>query len=517
VRHPRDQLVLVVDFGAQYAQLIARRVRELHVYSEVVLAREAEEAIRERRPAAIILSGGPASVYAEGAPRLDRAALDVDVPILGICYGAQLMAELLGGTVERADAGEYGRTLVEQVEESSTLLGTRHGAGEAEVWMSHADAIVAPPAGARVVARSPGAPVAAFEDCEAHRYGVQWHPEVSHTPGGQELLARFLFEIAQLEPRWTSFSIIEEAIEEIRSQVGEGRAICALSGGVDSTVAAALAAEALGDRLTCVFVDTGLLRAGEAAQVEALFRSQFDIELIVVDAAERFFEALRGIVEPEAKRKVIGELFIRIFEETATTKTSATHLVQGTLYPDVVESGGDGSATIKSHHNVGGLPEEVAFEIVEPLRRLFKDEVRRVGVELGIPESFIWRQPFPGPGIAVRVLGEVTPERVETVRRADRIVTDELAEAGLARSLWQAFAVLAPGLRSVGVSGDARTYDAPVIVRAVQSEDAMTADWARLPYDVLDRISRRIVNEVPGVNRVVYDITSKPPGTIEWE
>jgi len=516
VRDPRDHFVLVVDFGAQYAHLIARRVRELHVYSELVRPEDALAAIRERRPAAVILSGGPASVYAPGAPGIDQRIFDEHVPILGICYGAQLMAASLGGAVERGAQGEYGRTVVEFTEARSHLVAPHRGDDEV-VWMSHADAIVAPPAGATVVARTAGAPVAAFEDAEQRRFGVQWHPEVSHTPGGMELLGRFLFDVAGLEPRWTSFSIIEDAIASIRTQVGEGRAICALSGGVDSTVAAALAAEALGDRLTCVFVDTGLLREGEVQQVEALFRSQFDIELLVVDAAERFYEALRGVTDPEVKRKVIGELFIRIFEETAATKTSATHLVQGTLYPDVVESGGAGSATIKTHHNVGGLPEDVAFELVEPLRLLFKDEVRRIGVELGIPESFIWRQPFPGPGIAVRVLGEVTPERVCTVRQADLIVHEVLAEAGLERSLWQAFAVLAPSLRSVGVSGDARTYDSPVIVRAVESEDAMTADWARLPYEVLDRIARRIVNEVPGVNRVVYDITSKPPGTIEWE
>lgn len=398
MRDPRDHFVLVVDFGAQYAQLIARRVRELHVYSELVPPEEALAAIRERRPAAVILSGGPASVYAPGAPGIDQRIFDEHVPILGICYGAQLMAASLGGAVERGAQGEYGRTVVEFTEARSHLVAPHRGDDEV-VWMSHADAIVAPPAGATVVARTAGAPVAAFEDAEQRRFGVQWHPEVSHTPGGMELLGRFLFDVAGLEPRWTSFSIIEDAIASIRAQVGKGRAICALSGGVDSTVAAALAAEALGDRLTCVFVDTGLLREGEVQQVEALFRSQFDIELLVVDAAERFYEALRGVTDPEVKRKVIGELFIRIFEETAATKTSATHLVQGTLYPDVVESGGAGSATIKTHHNVGGLPEDVAFELVEPLRLLFKDEVRRIGVELGIPESFIWRQPFPGPGI----------------------------------------------------------------------------------------------------------------------
>ncbi|ACU53428.1 GMP synthase, large subunit [Acidimicrobium ferrooxidans DSM 10331] len=517
MRHADEQVVLVVDFGAQYAQLIARRVRELHVYSEVVPARDALAFVRSRRPAAVILSGGPASVYAPGAPGLAPEVLEANVPILGICYGAQLMAQQLGGVVEHGGSGEYGRTVIERTDERAHLLPPLRGEAPETVWMSHADAIVAPPEGARVVASSAGAPVAAFEDPARRRFGVQWHPEVSHTPGGMELLGRFLFDVVGLEPRWTSFSIIEQAIAEVRSTVGDGRAICALSGGVDSTVAAALTAEAIGDRLTCVFVDTGLLRSGEAEQVEHLFRSQFDIELIVVDAADRFFDALAGVTDPEAKRKIIGELFIRIFEETAASKTNATHLVQGTLYPDIVESGSDGSATIKSHHNVGGLPDDVAFTIVEPLRRLFKDEVRRIGVELGIPESFVWRQPFPGPGIAVRVLGEVTAERVETVRRADRIVQDELDEAGLSRSLWQAFAVLAPGLRSVGVSGDARTYDAPVIVRAVESEDAMTADWARLPWEVLDRISRRIVNEVPGVNRVVYDVTSKPPGTIEWE
>ncbi len=511
----RANPVLVLDFGAQYAQLIARRVRELHVYSRIVSHAITAEQVLAERPRALILSGGPKSVWVEGAPTVDPRIWDLDLPILGICYGAQLMSRELGGEVARSGSGEFGRTVFNSNAGGNSLLNGLPG--EFEVWMSHQDSIARGPAGAVALGSTEHAPVAAFEDREAKRYGVQFHPEVSHGSFGREVLANFLFSAGGIEPRWTNFAIIEEAIEEVRGAVGDSRAICALSGGVDSTVAAVLTHEAIGNQLTCVFVDTGLLRAGEAEQVTALFRSQFHIKLVHVDASDRFFANLAGVTEPETKRKIIGETFIRIFEEIAAELSDAKFLVQGTLYPDVIESGTSTAAKIKSHHNVGGLPEEMSFSLVEPLRHLFKDEVRAVGIELGVPEVMVWRQPFPGPGLAVRIIGEVTPEHVERVREADRIVQEELNRSGASKGLWQAFAVLAPSLRSVGVSGDERTYDSPVILRAVESEDAMTADWARLPYDVIDRISRRIVGEVAGVNRVVYDVTSKPPGTIEWE
>jgi len=514
VEHLSDRAtVLVVDFGAQYAQLIARRVREAHVYSEIVPHTITAEEISERQPAAIILSGGPKSVHVEGSPRLDAAVYDAGVPIFGICYGAQLIGLQLGGDVANTGAGEYGRTSL-SVTGSSLLFSELPTAQD--VWMSHFDSIVTAPPGFAAVASTPGAPVAALENAERRICGVQFHPEVVHTERGQEILKRFLYDIAGLRPEWTPASVIEESVATIRAQVGTERVLCGLSGGVDSAVAAALVHKAIGDQLTCVFVDTGLMRHGEAEQVEKTFRDQFKIELIHVKAGDRFMEALDDVVEPEAKRKKIGELFIRVFEEAAADCDDARFLVQGTLYPDVIESGNDDASTIKSHHNVGGLPDDMNFELVEPLRSLFKDEVRAVGEQLGLPEDIVWRQPFPGPGLAVRIVGTITPERVEVLQAADRIVTEEIKRAGLERELWQSFAVL-PAVRTVGVMGDERTYAYPIVIRAVTSDDAMTADWARLPYDLLERLSSRIINEVPGVNRVAYDITSKPPGTIEWE
>ena len=513
---PAFARVLVVDFGAQYAQLIARRVREARVFSEIVPHTFTAEQLLAREPAAIILSGGPKSVHVEGAPTIDPAIYDAGIPLLGICYGAQLLARDLGGEVSHTGVGEYGRAALKcHTDVESVLLPAQLGPGF-DVWMSHFDTISRPPGGAVVVGSTDQTPAAAFEDRRRQVYGVQFHPEVVHTQHGQALLKRFLVEGAGITPSWEMGSIIDSSIDAIRAQVGDAQVICGLSGGVDSSVAAALVHRAVGDQLTCVFVDTGLLREGEAEQVVETFERHQGITLVHVDARERFFSRLAGITDPEHKRKAIGELFIRVFEDAAASITNARFLVQGTLYPDVIESGSPTAAKIKSHHNVGGLPDDMTFELVEPLRTLFKDEVRAMGAELGLPDEIVWRQPFPGPGLAVRIIGEVTPERAAIVSAADAIVRAELKAAGLDREIWQAFAVLAD-IRSVGVMGDERTYAHPIIVRAVTSDDAMTADWARIPYEVLERISTRIVAEVAGVNRVVYDITSKPPGTIEWE
>ncbi len=514
----RDETVLVVDFGAQYAQLIARRVRELKVYSEIVPHRITAAEVQAKNPAAIILSGGPKSVHVEGAPALDPAIYDLGIPIFGICYGVQLIAQQLGGTVGRGLRGEYGRAKVTRAEgvHSDLLDSLPH---EQDVWMSHFDAVTVPPAGFTATASTPDAPVAAMECADRKIWGVQWHPEVVHTPHGMAVLQRFLHDLAGCKGGWTMLSIIDEQVVAVRAKVGTGKVICALSGGVDSAVAAALVHRAIGHQLVCIYVDTGLMRLNESDQVVETFKRNMGIELIHVSAGPRYFEKLAGVVEPEAKRKIIGELFVRIFEEHTGGLQDAEYLVQGTLYPDVIESGGaDGTAAvIKSHHNVGGLPEDMTLQLVEPLRDLFKDEVRRLGSELGLPDEIVLRQPFPGPGLGVRILGEVTPERVHTLQQADAIVRDEIHKAGLERELWQSFAVLAADVHSVGVMGDERTYANPIIIRAVTSDDAMTADWARLPYDLLEVMSNRIINEVRGVNRVVYDVTSKPPGTIEWE
>ncbi|WP_199253814.1 glutamine-hydrolyzing GMP synthase [Mycolicibacterium mengxianglii] len=517
--------VLVIDFGAQYAQLIARRVREARVFSEVVPHSATVDEIKAKDPQAIVLSGGPASVYAEGAPQLDPALFDLDVPVFGICYGFQAMAQALGGTVAHTGTSEYGRT------ELKVVGGDLHsGLPESQpVWMSHGDAVTAAPGGFDVVATSSGAPVAAFENRARRLAGVQYHPEVMHTPHGQQVLSRFLHEFAGIGAKWTPANIAESLIEQVRAQIGDGRAICGLSGGVDSAVAAALVQRAIGDRLTCVFVDHGLLRAGERDQVQRDFVASTGANLVTVDVEERFLNALSGVTNPEGKRKIIGREFIRAFEgavrDIATGNAAdegsageVDFLVQGTLYPDVVESGGGtGTANIKSHHNVGGLPDDLKFKLVEPLRLLFKDEVRAVGRELGLPEEIVGRQPFPGPGLGIRIVGEVTAERLDTLRRADSIAREELTSAGLDNQIWQCPVVLLGDVRSVGVQGDGRTYGHPIVLRPVSSEDAMTADWTRVPYEVLERISTRITNEVPEVNRVVLDITSKPPGTIEWE
>jgi GMP synthase (glutamine-hydrolysing) len=506
--------VLVVDFGAQYAQLIARRVREAHVFSEIIPRDATAVEVAEKNPAAIILSGGPASVYADNAYDIDPGIFELGVPVFGICYGHQLLAHGLGGVVDRRESGEYGKADLETTGEPSVLFSELPESQS--VWMSHGDAVVKAPPGFVVTANTPGSPVAAMEDRARQFYGVQFHPEVAHTPRGQEILKHFLYEAAAARPTWTHVSIIERSVDHIRDQVGDRKVICGLSGGVDSAVAAALVHKAVGDQLTCVFIDHGLLRAGEAEQVVETFDRAFHMNLIHVDAADRFVSALEGITDPERKRMIIGETFIRVFEEVAAELEDVDLLVQGTLYPDIIESGTKDAAKIKSHHNVGGLPEDMQFELVEPLRDLFKDEVRAVGEELGLPDEIVWRQPFPGPGLAIRIIGEVTEERLDILRAADHIISEEVRRAGLYKDLWQSFGVLA-GIRTVGVQGDERTYAHPLILRAVTSDDAMTADWARLPYDLLERISSRVINEVDGINRVTYDISSKPPATIEWE
>ena len=517
--------VVVVDFGAQYAQLIARRVREANCFSEVVPSTMPVGELLAKDPAAIILSGGPSSVYEEGAPSLDPALLEAGVPVFGMCYGFQSMAQALGGSVEKTGLSEFGATQAMVSDTTSTLFNGQPD--EQSVWMSHGDSVAVAPEGMRVTATTAGAPVAAFEDDARRLYGVQWHPEVMHSTFGQQVLENFLRRGAGLAGDWTAANVVEELVEQVRSAVGEARVICGLSGGVDSSVAAALVQKAVGDQLTCVFVDHGLLRAGEAEQVEKDFVDATGVDLVVVDAQDRFLSALAGVSDPEEKRKIIGREFIRVFEQAARDIVGAhsgaddhpvEFLVQGTLYPDVVESGGGtGTANIKSHHNVGGLPDDLQFKLVEPLRLLFKDEVRQVGLELGVPEGIVWRQPFPGPGLGIRIVGAVDRERLDILRAADAIAREELTLAGLDRDIWQCPVVLLADVRSVGVQGDGRTYGHPVVLRPVASEDAMTADWARVPYEVLAKISTRITNEVREINRVVLDVTSKPPGTIEWE
>jgi GMP synthase (glutamine-hydrolysing) len=507
--------VVVLDYGGQYSQLIARRVRECGVFSELLPHHVGVEEVAQRKPKGLILSGGPASVYANGAPTLDPRLLELGIPVLGICYGMQLVALKLGGRVEGAEVGEFGRSKLTVHDHGQLLAGLP---AEQSCWMSHRDTVFAPPPGFRALASSTESPVAAFESQERGIYGIQFHPEVVHTPYGQDVLKRFLSDVCGCDMAWTPASIVEDQIARIRAQVGDAKVICGLSGGVDSSVAALLVHRAIGDQLTCVFVDHGLMRKNEGEQVISAFRDTFKVPLVAVDAETRFLDRLTGVTEPERKRKIIGAEFIRVFEEEAAKIGDAHFLVQGTLYSDVIESGGGtGAATIKSHHNVGGLPDDLQFELVEPLRALFKDEVRAVGAELGLPERLVWRQPFPGPGLAIRIVGgEATKGRLDVLRDADFILQDEIRNAGLYRELWQSFCVL-PDVRTVGVQGDERTYGYVVVIRAVTSDDAMTADWARLPYDLLEQIAARMIGELREVNRVVLDITSKPPGTIEWE
>lgn len=509
----KNNLILIVDFGGQYVQLIARRVREAKVYSEIVPHTISIEAIKEKNPAGIIFSGGPNSVYEEGAPQINKEIFEMGIPVLGLCYGSQLMAHMFGGTVTRADSREYGRVALSLKNDNRLFADIKQGI---ECWMSHTDYIENPPQNFQVIANTDTCPVAAMACEEKNLYGVQFHPEVEHTESGDQMIQNFIYKVCGAEPTWDMGSFAEESIQKLKEQIGDKKAICALSGGVDSSVAAVMVHRAIGKNLTCVFVDHGLLRKDEGDQVEEMFRDRFDMNIIRVNAQERFLSKLAGVSEPEQKRKIIGEEFIRVFEEEKYKLKDADFLVQGTIYPDVVESGTENAATIKSHHNVGGLPEDVDFELIEPLRLLFKDEVRQVGRELGIPEDMVSRQPFPGPGLAIRVIGEITEDKLKVLREADFIFRDEIAKAGWDKHIWQYFAVL-PDVRSVGVMGDERTYAHTIILRAVTSSDVMTADWAKIPYELLDKISREIVNRVEGVNRIAYDITSKPPATVEWE
>jgi GMP synthase (glutamine-hydrolysing) len=508
-----QEQVVVIDFGAQYSQLIARRIRECNVYCEILPHTVTPEDLAARNPLGIVLSGGPSSVYEDGAPKLDNRIFKLGIPMLGICYGMQLMAQALDGVVRPGNKREYGKTDIQILESTDLLAGIDD---QMVAWMSHGDTVHQAPDGFKVLAKTPSTPVAAMSSPEKGFYAVQFHPEVVHTPKGKEVLRNFLFGACGCKGLWTMRSFIDEAVEGIKKQVGDGKVVCGLSGGVDSSAVAALIHRAIGDQLTCIFVNNGLLRKGEAEVVQQTFGDAFQMKLVYVDAEDRFLTRLAGVTEPERKRKIIGEEFVRVFEEEASKLGHVDFLAQGTIYPDVVESGTGSSAVIKSHHNVGGLPDDMKLKLVEPLRQLFKDEVRVVCQELGLPDDITWRQPFPGPGLAVRLIGEITKERLDILRDADAIVVEEIKKAGLYRDIWQSFAVLLP-VRSVGVMGDHRTYANPMVLRAVTSEDAMTADWARLPYDVLERISSRVINEVAGVNRVLYDVSSKPPSTIEWE